>query len=223
MPGSASHPPLAAGRRANCAVDSNDHRHHCHVIATDTKKYPLAPLFGRQSAWSAEHPLDYPDMVKAMRRGRRRQGRAGAGVVGLCVRQLLCGGLGRGASGALHRRVLGRRGRARRGGEDEALDGQGPHRHAHLHLRLDPCRAGDVLRRGGRVPGLAIRQRPGPVGLHADARRGPAAAGNRDEALPEGARHPRPFRPREAADGPAAVRRPPRRCWALSRNIRTSI
>ncbi len=39
---------------------------HCHVIATDTAKYPLAPLFGKQSAWSAEHPLDYPDMVKAM-------------------------------------------------------------------------------------------------------------------------------------------------------------
>ncbi len=38
---------------------------HCHVIATDTKRYPLAPLFGKQSTWSAEHPLDYPDMVKA--------------------------------------------------------------------------------------------------------------------------------------------------------------
>jgi predicted TIM-barrel fold metal-dependent hydrolase len=38
---------------------------HCHVIATDTKKYPLAPIFGRQSQWSAEHPLDYPDMVAA--------------------------------------------------------------------------------------------------------------------------------------------------------------
>jgi L-fuconolactonase len=38
---------------------------HTHVIATDTKKYPLAPLFGKQSAWSAEHPLDYPDLVKA--------------------------------------------------------------------------------------------------------------------------------------------------------------
>ena len=38
---------------------------HTHVIATDTKRYPLAPLFGRQSDWSAEHPLDYPDMVKA--------------------------------------------------------------------------------------------------------------------------------------------------------------
>jgi L-fuconolactonase len=38
---------------------------HCHVIATDTKKYPLAPLFGKQSDWSQAHPIDYPDMVKA--------------------------------------------------------------------------------------------------------------------------------------------------------------
>ena len=38
---------------------------HCHVIATDTKRYPLKPLFGKQSDWSAEHPLDYPDLVKA--------------------------------------------------------------------------------------------------------------------------------------------------------------
>ena len=38
---------------------------HTHVIATDTKKYPLAPLYGRQSTWSAQHPLDYPDLVTA--------------------------------------------------------------------------------------------------------------------------------------------------------------
>ena len=38
---------------------------HCHVIATDTKKYPLKPLFGKQSDWSAEHPLDHADMVAA--------------------------------------------------------------------------------------------------------------------------------------------------------------
>ena len=38
---------------------------HCHVIATDTKKYPLKPLFGKQSDWSAEHPIDHPDMVAA--------------------------------------------------------------------------------------------------------------------------------------------------------------
>jgi predicted TIM-barrel fold metal-dependent hydrolase len=38
---------------------------HCHVIASDTKRYPLKPLFGKQSDWSAAHPLNYPDMVKA--------------------------------------------------------------------------------------------------------------------------------------------------------------
>jgi predicted TIM-barrel fold metal-dependent hydrolase len=38
---------------------------HCHVIATDTARYPLAPIYGKQSQWSAEHPLDYPDMLKA--------------------------------------------------------------------------------------------------------------------------------------------------------------
>ena len=38
---------------------------HTHVIATDTKRYQLAPLYGKQSDWSAEHPIDYPDMVKA--------------------------------------------------------------------------------------------------------------------------------------------------------------
>lgn len=38
---------------------------HTHVIATDTKRYPLKPLFGKQSDWSAEHPIDYPDMVAA--------------------------------------------------------------------------------------------------------------------------------------------------------------
>src|SRR6185295_3602564 len=39
---------------------------HTHVIATDTKTYPLKPLFGKQSDWSVEHPLDYPDEIKAM-------------------------------------------------------------------------------------------------------------------------------------------------------------
>jgi predicted TIM-barrel fold metal-dependent hydrolase len=38
---------------------------HCHVIATDTKKYPLAPLYGKQSDWSAEHPIDHEDMAEA--------------------------------------------------------------------------------------------------------------------------------------------------------------
>ncbi len=38
---------------------------HRHVIATDTQKSPLAPLFGKQSDWSQAHPIDYADMVKA--------------------------------------------------------------------------------------------------------------------------------------------------------------
>src|SRR5215208_5215286 len=39
---------------------------HPHVIATNTVRYPLAPLGGRQSDWSAEHPIDYEDMIAAM-------------------------------------------------------------------------------------------------------------------------------------------------------------
>src|SRR5581483_1617021 len=39
---------------------------HTHVIATDTKKYPLKPLFGKQSDWSAEHPLNHEDEIEAM-------------------------------------------------------------------------------------------------------------------------------------------------------------
>src|SRR5690242_9669782 len=38
---------------------------HTHVIATDTSKYPFAPLYGKQSDWSQAHPIDYADMVKA--------------------------------------------------------------------------------------------------------------------------------------------------------------
>lgn len=41
---------------------------HCHVIASDTKRYPIKPLFGKQSEWSADHPLDHPDMVRAMQK-----------------------------------------------------------------------------------------------------------------------------------------------------------
>jgi L-fuconolactonase len=38
---------------------------HCHVIASDTARYPHAPLFGKQSEWSAGHSLDHPEMVTA--------------------------------------------------------------------------------------------------------------------------------------------------------------
>ena len=38
---------------------------HTHAIATDTARYPLAPVFGKQSDWSAAHPIDHEDLVAA--------------------------------------------------------------------------------------------------------------------------------------------------------------
>ena len=169
---------------------------HCHVIATDTKKYPLKPLFGKQSDWSAEHPLDYPDMVKAGVEAGVDKSVLVQASSAYDARQLLCGGFGRGASGALYGCVLDRRGGIRCRRKDEALDGPRPDRHAHLHLGLDPCLAGDLLRRRGGNADVDIRQRPGPVGLHADARRRTAAAGEGDQALSEGAHPARPLRAR---------------------------
>jgi predicted TIM-barrel fold metal-dependent hydrolase len=39
---------------------------HPHVICTNTERYPLAPLGGHQSDWSAERPIEYEDMIDAM-------------------------------------------------------------------------------------------------------------------------------------------------------------
>jgi L-fuconolactonase len=39
---------------------------HPHIISPDTKKYPLAPLGGKQSTWSEERPTTYQDMINAM-------------------------------------------------------------------------------------------------------------------------------------------------------------
>lgn len=39
---------------------------HPHVVSPDTKKYPLNPLGGKQSAWSAERPTTYHDLLNAM-------------------------------------------------------------------------------------------------------------------------------------------------------------
>jgi L-fuconolactonase len=39
---------------------------HPHIVSPDTKKYPLAPLGGKQSTWSEERPTTYEDMIKAM-------------------------------------------------------------------------------------------------------------------------------------------------------------
>jgi len=39
---------------------------HPHVIAADTKRYPLSPLSGRQSDWSRERPVSFERMIAAM-------------------------------------------------------------------------------------------------------------------------------------------------------------
>jgi predicted TIM-barrel fold metal-dependent hydrolase len=37
---------------------------HPHVISTDTRKYPQAPLGGHQSDWSRERPVGYEQMIR---------------------------------------------------------------------------------------------------------------------------------------------------------------
>ncbi|MEA3192613.1 MAG: L-fuconolactonase [Betaproteobacteria bacterium] len=39
---------------------------HPHVIARDTRRYPFAPLGGKQSDWSRERPVDAEKMLAAM-------------------------------------------------------------------------------------------------------------------------------------------------------------
>lgn len=39
---------------------------HTHVIANDTGKYPLAPLGGTQSTWSAERPASVDELLAAL-------------------------------------------------------------------------------------------------------------------------------------------------------------
>ena len=39
---------------------------HPHIVSPDTKRYPLAPLGGKQSAWSSERPTTYQTLLKAM-------------------------------------------------------------------------------------------------------------------------------------------------------------
>ena len=39
---------------------------HPHVIAEDTRRYPLDPLGGRQSGWSRERPVSFEKMLAAM-------------------------------------------------------------------------------------------------------------------------------------------------------------
>src|ERR1700756_3078413 len=39
---------------------------HPHIIASDTKRYPLAPLGGHQSDWSRTRPVTTEQMIAAM-------------------------------------------------------------------------------------------------------------------------------------------------------------
>lgn len=39
---------------------------HPHIVSTDFEKYPLAPLFGKQSGWSKDRPLSIDQLVAAM-------------------------------------------------------------------------------------------------------------------------------------------------------------
>ncbi|MDA8124343.1 MAG: amidohydrolase family protein [Deltaproteobacteria bacterium] len=39
---------------------------HPHIISTDTKRYPVAPLGGKRSDWSAEQPTTFEQLIAAM-------------------------------------------------------------------------------------------------------------------------------------------------------------
>ena len=39
---------------------------HPHIVSPDTKRYPLAPLGGKQSTWSSERPTTYDMLLKEM-------------------------------------------------------------------------------------------------------------------------------------------------------------
>src|SRR5678816_3430637 len=39
---------------------------HAHVIATDTQRYPNAPVGGHKSEWSRERPVSTEQMIAAM-------------------------------------------------------------------------------------------------------------------------------------------------------------
>ena len=39
---------------------------HPHIVSTETVKYPLAPLEGKQSEWSKKRSVNFEEMVGAM-------------------------------------------------------------------------------------------------------------------------------------------------------------
>ncbi len=175
---------------------------HPHVIAPDTVRYPLNPLGGHQSDWSRERPVPTRDMVAAMDEAGVDKAAHRAGLDLLRPRQHLCGRGGRRASRALHRRVLGRRAGARRGGEDPPLDAPQADRAAPVHHRQHHAGPGHLVRRSADLSGLGVCRRGRPAGLHADDAARLSAAARADGAVPEGADHPRP-------PGAAGARRRP--------------
>jgi len=50
---------------------------HPHVISPDTRKYPLSPIGGKQSKWSATHSITHDELIAAM----DEAGIAKAGIV----------------------------------------------------------------------------------------------------------------------------------------------
>jgi len=39
---------------------------HPHIISSDTRRYPLAPLGGEQSGWSQKRPVSFEQLIAAM-------------------------------------------------------------------------------------------------------------------------------------------------------------
>lgn len=39
---------------------------HQHIISSDTRRYPITPLGGKQSVWSRERPVTFEQMIRAM-------------------------------------------------------------------------------------------------------------------------------------------------------------
>ena len=39
---------------------------HPHVISPNTERYPLSPLGGKQSTWSAKHPITHEQLIAEM-------------------------------------------------------------------------------------------------------------------------------------------------------------
>ena len=176
---------------------------HPHIIATDTRRYPLAPLGGHQSEWSRTRPVTTEQMLEAMDEAGVGQVRHGAGLDLLWPRQFLCRRRCRGASGPLHGGVLGGRAGARRERAHPLLGRPEAHGAAAVHHRQHHAGPGLLARRSEVLSGLADRRRSRHPDLSANVAEGISGDDPDDRALPEGEDHPRPLRPAGAQRRPA--------------------